>query len=150
MNTHDMPTFASFRRGDDLRDLAALGLMSDDTQAAEDARRAAKLRVLRELLRHGGWLLDDAGGDDDQAAAHLLRAALRYLADSDAAAVIVNLEDLWLEERPQNVPGTSSERPNWRRRARYTLADMMSLPAVVDALRELDARRRAGRSGVGP
>jgi 4-alpha-glucanotransferase len=40
--------------------------------------------------------------------------------------VLVNMEDLWLEARPQNVPGTSSERPNWRRKARLTLEQIFA------------------------
>ena len=54
--------------------------------------------------------------------------------------MIVNLEDLWLEPRPQNVPGTGPEQPNWRRKARYGLEALRSLPGVTAALRGL-ARR---------
>jgi len=55
--------------------------------------------------------------------------------------VTVNLEDLWLEPRPQNVPGTGPEQPNWRRRARHGLEALRALPGVTAALRGL-ARRR--------
>jgi 4-alpha-glucanotransferase len=41
------------------------------------------------------------------------------------------------------VPGTSSERPNWRRKARLTLEDMQSSQMVKEAIREIDAARRA-------
>ena len=34
--------------------------------------------------------------------------------------MLVNLEDLWLETQPQNIPGTSEECPNWRNKARYS------------------------------
>jgi 4-alpha-glucanotransferase len=146
MNTHDMPTFASYRHAGDLRDLAELGFLDDEAFTAEAARREAKLRVLEQFLRHGGWLDErSAGAEGELDSGDLVRACLRFLADSDAADVVVNLEDLWLEERPQNVPGTSHERPNWRRRARYTLDEMMSLPEVVEVLEEIDARRRHRR-----
>ena len=48
-------------------------------------------------------------------------ALLKWLKASPAEIVLINLEDLWAETRPQNVPGTSSERPNWRRKARLSL-----------------------------
>src|SRR4029077_16133944 len=51
----------------------------------------------------------------------ILRAVLAWLKAGDSEIVLINLEDLWLEKRPQNVPGTSSERPNWRRKAQLTL-----------------------------
>ena len=44
-----------------------------------------------------------------------LLGVTRALAAGDAAIVLVTLEDAWLEPRPQNVPGTCHERPNWRR-----------------------------------
>ncbi len=140
MNTHDMPTFASYLAGTDLEDLADLGALDAVAFATERDRRREKTRVLGEFLRHGGWL---AGDPSPRAAAEMLRACLRFLADSEAASVVVNLEDLWLEPAPQNVPGTSDERPNWRRRARYTLDEIFRMPDVIDALDELDRRRRA-------
>lgn len=149
MNTHDMPTFASFRDGEDLRDLSALGILEGDALTAENAARDAKMRVLEEFLRHGGWLAEDEFDGDDARTRALLRASLRFLADSEAATLVVNLEDLWLEDRPQNVPGTSDERPNWRRRARYTLAQIAALPEVVEALMEIDDRRRAPQAAGG-
>ena len=36
---------------------------------------------------------------------------MAYLGASPTRVVIVNLEDLWLETRPQNVPGTWEEPP---------------------------------------
>jgi 4-alpha-glucanotransferase len=44
--------------------------------------------------------------------------------------VLINLEDLWLEKRPQNVPGTSTERPNWRRKAKLTLEQLFRDPRL--------------------
>ncbi len=58
--------------------------------------------------------------------------------------VIVNLEDLWLERAPQNTPGTSSERPNWVRKSRYSLEELLALPGVIRTLREIDRIRKGG------
>jgi 4-alpha-glucanotransferase len=44
------------------------------------------------------------------------------------------MEDLWQETTPQNVPGTSSERPNWRRKAKYTLDEIAKVPEVAAAI----------------
>ena len=54
----------------------------------------------------------------------VLRALLAWLRASPSELVLVNVEDLWLERRPQNVPGTSNERPNWRRKTRFTLEEI--------------------------
>ena len=55
---------------------------------------------------------------------------LAWLKAGESEIVLVNLEDLWLEKRPQNVPGTSSERPNWRRKAKFTLEQIFQDPRL--------------------
>jgi 4-alpha-glucanotransferase len=50
-----------------------------------------------------------------------MRACLEWLAGSTAEVLQINLEDLWLETEPQNVPGTSVEKPNWCRKAKLSL-----------------------------
>jgi len=57
-----------------------------------------------------------------------------FLQKSDAAAVLVNVEDLWKALDPQNVPGTWKERPNWQRKARFELADWDRLDGIKTAL----------------
>jgi 4-alpha-glucanotransferase len=37
---------------------------------------------------------------------------------------MVNLEDLWLETEPQNVPGTGPELPNWKRKVAKTMDEL--------------------------
>ncbi len=56
--------------------------------------------------------------------------------------VLVNLEDLWLEERPQNVPGTTDEYPNWRRPAPFTLERFRQMRRVTGTLRHIDGLRK--------
>jgi 4-alpha-glucanotransferase len=135
LNTHDMPTFAGFWRGSEIDDQLELGLIHEAEHAAALARRL-QLRV--QLSRSLG-----AGGE---IAAGLARQRLlEHLADAPARYLLVNLEDLWLEDRPQNVPGTSSERPNWRRRARRSLDEIMSDAAIARMLQSIGQRRAALR-----
>jgi 4-alpha-glucanotransferase len=56
--------------------------------------------------------------------------------------VLVTLEDLWLEERPQNVPGTSAERSNWQRRASRSLDEIIEDAALRRMLNAIGERRR--------
>jgi 4-alpha-glucanotransferase len=50
---------------------------------------------------------------------------------------LINLEDLWLEAAPQNVPGTWMERPNWQRKARYSLAEIRDLATFTELLKTI-------------
>jgi 4-alpha-glucanotransferase len=58
---------------------------------------------------------------------------LRHLAESPARLVVLNLEDVWFETRPQNIPGTSTERPNWRRKAMYAFEEFSRMPDILTA-----------------
>lgn len=128
LNTHDMPTFAGFCRGTDIDDQLDLGLV-DDAQHRRAQRRRA--RLVRRL----------AGGKDAELPA-IRDRLLQVLAGSAARYVLINLEDLWLEERPQNVPGTSTERPNWMRRALPSLSDITDSAMIRALLESIDRRRK--------
>jgi 4-alpha-glucanotransferase len=62
--------------------------------------------------------------------------------------LLVNLEDLWLETKAQNVPGTLDEHPNWQHKARYRLEridtdkDFRATIGAVDGLRCGEAGRK--------
>jgi 4-alpha-glucanotransferase len=126
VNTHDMPTFRGFVQGSDLEDQLALALIDRETY---DAEAAVRSRLVQQLAGRFG----DAG-----TSLELLHRILRYLAKSPARAMLINLEDLWLETEPQNVPGTYLERPNWRRRSRLTLHGIMNDPDVLTTLGMVD------------
>lgn len=136
VNTHDMPPFAAFWRGTDLADLTRLGQLSPAQAAEERRRRTALLRMLATFLRRRRLLRGTVG------APTMLRALLRHLGASPARVVLVNLEDLWGETRPQNTPGTGDERPNWRRKAAYALDRIRRMRSVTAALGDLDRARR--------
>ncbi|MGB7631032.1 MAG: 4-alpha-glucanotransferase, partial [Candidatus Deferrimicrobium sp.] len=141
VNTHDMPPFAAFLDGLDVEDRVSLGLLDREGARGEKTGRRERVRALTEFLRKRGRL-PRTGGDPD--AETLLRACLAHLAGSAAEMVIVGLEDLWLERAPQNTPGTSSERPNWVRKSRHSLEELLALPGVIRALREIDRIRKGG------
>jgi len=140
LRTHDMPTFAAFWRGLDIGRRVKLGhLAPEEAPRQREARRRLRTAWTRDL-RRGGWM-----GSKEPGTAEALRACLAFLADSEAEVVLVDLEDLWGETEPQNVPGTSTEWPNWRRRARYSLEAFGRLRRIVDALRDLRAQRGGAR-----
>lgn len=140
LGTHDLPSFAAFWQGDDLSERVRLGVLTAERAVAEKAGRERHKRLLLDYLVKHGYL--DAGAADDREA--VLRAALAMLAAGPAQRLLVNLEDLWLETEPQNVPGTSHDaHPNWQRRARHRLEELAGMKQVLDVLAEVNARRRS-------
>ncbi len=70
------------------------------------------------------------------------RNAIQFLADSMADIVLVNMEDLWQETLPQNVPETNQEtRPNWRRRMRPSIEQIRKMRRVAEVLTDVFAHR---------
>jgi 4-alpha-glucanotransferase len=136
LNTHDMPTFQAFWQAKDVDDLQSLGFFTPDQAREEKERRAAIRHSMEEALppeeRGRGAATDDA----------ILQARLDHLASSPARMVLVNLEDLWHETEPQNVPGTSTERPNWQRKARFSFEEFSTRAGVVEPLKRVDELRR--------
>jgi 4-alpha-glucanotransferase len=139
LNTHDMPTFASFWRGLDIEDRERRGWLDRRGSQHERHRRARLRRALIAFLRRRG-LLPTRGRASD---ADVLRACLRYLAAGESAMLTVALEDLWQETVPQNVPGTSPEsEPNWRRKLARTVPAFRRDPDVVGTLAMIDRTRK--------
>jgi len=137
-STHDTAMFAGFWRGLDIGDRVDLGLSTDDQAVEESAARAKMRHALIDHFKRVGMLHQEASERDEHA---VLCAFLRHLSESPAEMSMLSLEDLWLEERPQNTPGTTSERINWRRRCRLGLEEILSDPTFARTLEDFQARR---------
>ncbi len=130
INTHDTPTFMGFWHHRDIVERVERKILDEGEALQAHHARDAVRAALTEGLRAEGRVGEDPTPTD------ILVALLLRMAQSAAPMAIVSLEDLWLEEAPQNVPGTSWERPNWRRRMRLTLEQ-------VEANQEIDGLFRA-------
>jgi 4-alpha-glucanotransferase len=117
LGTHDMVPLAGFLHGDDI----AIRAETRQLDPAGARREAAKRRhLVAGLAEWFGVPADDL----HKAAGPILWACLAVMARSAAGLVVVNLEDLFLERRPQNVPGTGGERANWRRKVAVSLQEL--------------------------
>jgi len=136
--THDLPTIPAWLRGEDvdLRErLQMLETPHADERAARDRERAL---FLDTLVAHGD--LNPSERDDDTA---VIVAANRYLAATPCAIVMAQLDDVLTERTPVNVPGTSTQYPNWRRKLGTdvdTLASDDRLHRLCTVLAELRPR----------
>ncbi|OFW61886.1 MAG: 4-alpha-glucanotransferase [Actinobacteria bacterium RBG_16_64_13] len=113
LNTHDMYPFTGFARGDDVRARVEMGSLD---QEAADRQIAARRQAVARLE---AWLPVGPGSNGTRAgrpSAALFDRVLAYLAASPAVLVLVSLDDLLHETRPQNLPGTGPEQGNWRRK----------------------------------
>lgn len=141
INTHDMPPFAAFWHGLDIEERVQIGFLDESSALAELESRQSLKRSLVTFLQTRGWIANA----DGLGAGEVLKACLAFLADGQARIVLVNIEDLWQENSPQNIPGTVTQSPNWRRKARFSFEDFSVMPDVVGFLRKLDSLVRDRR-----
>jgi 4-alpha-glucanotransferase len=130
--THDLPTLRGFWLGIDIAWRRSLGLYPHANAAEADAakRRYDRDRLLQALVAEGlvaperlGEFLSDSG--TPIYTPELGDAILSYLARSRARLMLVQLEDVVGESEQANLPGTTDEHPNWRRRLSLNLDEII-------------------------
>ncbi|MFC7989031.1 4-alpha-glucanotransferase [Streptomyces pilosus] len=121
--THDLPPTASRLGGEHVELRDRLGLLARPL-AEERAEAAADVGEWRELLRRLG-LLEEGAGEEAE-----IRAVHRYLMRTPARMIGVWLPDGVGDRRPQNLPGTWDQYPNWR----LPIADAEGRPVTLEDL----------------
>jgi 4-alpha-glucanotransferase len=137
--THDLPTLAGFWAGKDIEARRAAGMLPDLSQyrRQQEERRTDKGRLLNALIRDG-FLPQDfprAAADWSELTGELHNAVIGYLASTPSMLLLLNQEDLTKETEQQNLPGTTWQYPNWKRKMRYTLEELESTPKAGDFAR---------------
>lgn len=143
VGSHDLPTLRSWWGDRDLRLKEALQLYPSNEEAERARTERARDRAeLEAAFRRAGIATGElaAGGE-------LFRAAHRFLARTACALAIAQLDDLTDEVEPVNVPTTSAEYPNWRRRLSATLEEIARSPRLAELARLFEEYR--GRSPRG-
>jgi len=145
--THDLPTLAGFWRGVDLDLRAELGLFPDEAQRDQQmAARAEDRARLLAVLQAEGLLPEGLGVDPEnvpEMSAALARALHRYLSRAPAKIALVQAEDMLGELEQVNLPGTTEEHPNWRRKLSLNL-EAWAGDARIDGLAAAMTAERGG------
>ncbi|WP_077801124.1 4-alpha-glucanotransferase [Streptomyces sp. JHA26] len=127
--THDLPSTAARLTGEhvELRDRLGLLTRPLEQERAEAAADAAEwLGLLARLgLLHGTG--DGAGTSSEEAG---IQAVHRFLLRTPARMVGLWLPDAVGDRRPQNLPGTWDQYPNWR----LPVADAEGRPVTLEEL----------------
>ncbi len=136
VGTHDTPTFAGWLAGNDVAERVRHGLLAEE----------AATGVREERARAARWLAGRLKSCVAEPRAFLAEL-LVWLGRSESPLVVPWIEDLWLEDRGVNLPGTrSSDRPNWQRPMRRLLDEIFTDPGVEKLLHALDRARQSGDS----
>lgn len=135
--THDLATIAGWWRGTDLAWRRRLA--GDHGMDAAEASRAEGRRLLWAGFRASGAASGDA--PPPEAPERAVDAAIAHVGSAACCLAILPVEDaLGLPEQP-NIPGTTTEHPNWRRRLPDDAARLLDRSDVATRIRRFaDAR----------
>ena len=132
VTTHDMPTLVGYWHEHDLALRHQLDLFPSAEIAAnlEQLRKDEKQLLCNELkLEHGN-------------VQQLVYNSHVYLAATPARLMAYQLEDLLLVATPVNIPGTSTEYPNWRRKLPVEFEQLLNLADVRGLIKAMAEKRR--------
>jgi 4-alpha-glucanotransferase len=136
-STHDLPTWAGWRKGREIDARLATGDIAVPFAEAEHARRRTERAAFDAMTA--------TAGDGDPASADAMH---RALAQSRSRLAMVQVENVLGIEAQPNLPGTTSQYPNWRQRLPLgpeALADdpgMVRTAAIMNAARGPTPRGR--------
>ncbi|MEN8650403.1 4-alpha-glucanotransferase [Streptomyces sp. 21So2-11] len=132
VTTHDLPSTAARLTGDHVALRHRLGLLTQPL-AEESAQEAADVTEWVSYLARLGLLPEGAGDEEGE-----IRAAHRFLLRTPARMVGIWLPDAVGDRRPQNLPGTWDQYPNWR----LPIADAEGSPVTLEELTASPRLRR--------
>ncbi|KKD06561.1 4-alpha-glucanotransferase [Streptomyces sp. WM6386] len=127
--THDLPSTAARLTGEHVELRYRLGLLTREL-AEERTEAAADTGEWLEVLARLGLLHGTGGGHSTSTEEAEIQAVHRFLLRTPARLVGVWLPDAVGDRRPQNLPGTWDQYPNWR----LPIADAEGRPVTLEGL----------------
>jgi glycogen operon protein len=128
VSTHDLPTLAGWWHGQEIDERRALGSFTPAQADKAAADRQVERRKLAELMGN------PALAESPDASMELVADIHRFVASAPSMLVMAQADDLVGETLAVNLPGTDSERPNWRRRLDVDVTDLFELPLAKAGL----------------
>ena len=147
--THDLPTLAGFWIGRDIEARRRAGLLPDEAaywQMLEEraVQKQRMLDLLHNLKLLPEWFTRNAR-DVRDLSGELHNAIVGFLAMTNSKLLTLNQEDLLKETEQQNLPGSTAEYPNWRRKMKCTVEELWDSTAIEEFARMF--RAWLGRTG---
>ncbi len=152
ISTHDLPTLAGFWLGRDIEVRREIGQLDEKREAQfREDRTRHKAKIIEKLVQDGALPSEraHAAWESPFPTDHLHSAVLRFLFSTPSRMVLINQEDVFLDVRQQNLPGTTWEHANWVTKMKFTLEELRTDPEAVRLTRKFksllkDCNRCAG------
>lgn len=153
VSTHDLATLAGWWTGRDLQVRLELGLLPNEGVYEKQLVDRAQERVrLLLALQHAGLLPPDIVGEPtgSQALTPALHEAFHaFVAAAPSRVMMMQIEDAIGVIEQANMPGTTEEHPNWKRKLPETL-EMIAASERVRRLAAVLTKIRPNLAGHAP
>ncbi len=123
--THDLPTLSGFPLGRDIEARLAAGLIDEEAYRFQRTAREDEVARLNAILLATGFTNDP----------------IDFLLSTPCCLAVVNQEDLTGETEQQNLPGSTWQYPNWRRKMKIGVEDFAQIESRLSAAITRNARR---------
>lgn len=133
-STHDLPTVAGWWKGTDIALREKLHMAGDTVET-----RATDRAELWAAFRNSGATNAPIPTDNNGAAA--ADAACVHLGFAASTLALLPIEDALATPDQPNLPGTTDQHPNWRRRIPLAAEDILNQPDVAARLAALKKAR---------
>ena len=134
VSTHDLPTLTGWWEGADIAEKRTLRLLDDpEAERVRAAEKAAMIALLQDEN-----LLDEEVDLTQPMPLAVAAAIHAFVSATPSLLALVQADDLAGERVAVNLPGTDTERPNWRRRLDLDVSDVCRTPlaqAILGAMR---------------
>jgi len=141
-STHDLPTLTGYWVNADIEARRQAGTIDEEGYRTQLASRAYDKQKMLEALFQAGLLpeqLPGSAAEYPELTDELRHAIAGFLARTPSELLAINQEDITQEGDQQNLPGTTWQYPNWRRKMRFTIEELRSDPrasALAETFRE--------------
>jgi 4-alpha-glucanotransferase len=127
--THDLPTIAGFWACRDIEARRAAGLADKEGYRRQIQDRKREKQEMLNLLREQSLVPADYALSAEQIRnldGILHNALIGFLAEVPSMIMLLNEEDLTKETEQQNLPGSTTQYPNWQRKMKIKIEDLGS------------------------
>lgn len=148
-SNHDLATVSGWWHASDLDLRERLGLFPNGSDEARNERVHSR-ESLVNALREQDLVAPHVGKADDLGVDHYSEGVHRFLGRTNCLLTLVQLEDITGELEQVNVPGTSHEHTNWRKRVPINLNDLADDPRLARVAEAIREERQAARPAKVP
>lgn len=125
ITTHDLPTFKGYWNGKDIKMRKKFNIFDESAYKKALQEREKDKENIILLLKEEGYLTEEKNEFEIE---EILIALIKFLSATSSRYILLYPEDLLLMDEQTNLPGTTTEYPNWQIKLSKGLDEIIESP----------------------